>query len=125
MSPSVSPEAEWELAEGALFYAREGGAELGLAFITEFERTLALLIRHAQLVRSGGSDAACPCVGSHTASSTMSEATNCASLRWPTIGAGQNTGRVGSSLRPNKPFNRSAQELRSRVPSALRAPAPG
>ena len=43
MSPSVSSEVEWELTEGALFYAREGGAELGLAFITEFERTLALL----------------------------------------------------------------------------------
>jgi hypothetical protein len=26
MTPSVSPEAEWELTEGALFYAREGGA---------------------------------------------------------------------------------------------------
>jgi len=49
MSPSVSPEAEWELTDGARFYAREGGAELGLAFITEFERTLALLTRHAQL----------------------------------------------------------------------------
>ena len=49
MSPSVSPEAEWELTEGAFFYAREGGAELGLAFITEFERTLALLTRHVQL----------------------------------------------------------------------------
>ena len=49
MTPAVSPEAEWELTDGALFYAREDGAELGLAFIAEFERTLALLTRHAQL----------------------------------------------------------------------------
>lgn len=49
MSPSVSPEAEWKLTEGALFYAREGGADLGLAFIAEFERTLGLLTHHAQL----------------------------------------------------------------------------
>lgn len=49
MSPSISSEAESELTEGALFYAREGGAELGLAFISEFERTLALLAHHAQL----------------------------------------------------------------------------
>jgi hypothetical protein len=37
----------------------------------------------------------------------MSEATNCVWLRWLTIGAGQNTGRVGSSLRPNKPLQGS------------------
>ena len=49
MIPSVSPEAEWELTEGALFYASEGGADLGLAFIAEFERTLALLTRYPQL----------------------------------------------------------------------------
>ena len=49
MTPSVSPEAERELTEGALFYAREGDAELDFAFITEFERILALRTRHAQL----------------------------------------------------------------------------
>ena len=43
MTPSVSPEAEWELSREALYYAREGGAELGGKFINEFERALALL----------------------------------------------------------------------------------
>ena len=43
MIPSVSPEADHELTEGAVFYAREGGRELGLAFIAEFERSLNLL----------------------------------------------------------------------------------
>ena len=33
MIPSVSPEADWELSEGAIFYAREANAEVGLAFI--------------------------------------------------------------------------------------------
>ena len=33
MTPSVSPEADWELTEGAVFYAREANAEVGLAFI--------------------------------------------------------------------------------------------
>ena len=35
MTPSVSPEADWELTKEAVFYAREGGAELGLAFIKQ------------------------------------------------------------------------------------------
>jgi toxin ParE1/3/4 len=43
MIPSVSPEADWELSEGAVFYAREANAEVGLAFILEYERALALL----------------------------------------------------------------------------------
>ena len=41
MIPSVSLEAERELTDGARFYAREANAELGLAFIAEFERSLA------------------------------------------------------------------------------------
>ena len=52
MTPSVSPETDRELSDGALFYAREGGTEVGLAFITEFERALALSDRkslHARL----------------------------------------------------------------------------
>lgn len=49
MTPAVSSEAEWELTEGALFYAREGGADLGLAFISEFESALALLTEHPLL----------------------------------------------------------------------------
>lgn len=43
MTPSVSLEAERELIEGALFYAREANVELGLAFVAEFERALAVL----------------------------------------------------------------------------------
>ena len=31
MTPSVSPEADWELSEGAIFYAREANAKVGLA----------------------------------------------------------------------------------------------
>jgi toxin ParE1/3/4 len=43
VTPSVSLEAERDLIEGALFYAREANAELGLAFIAEFERALGVL----------------------------------------------------------------------------------
>ena len=43
MIPSVGPEADWELSEGAIFYAREANAEVGLAFILEYERSLSLL----------------------------------------------------------------------------------
>ena len=39
MIPSVSLEAERELIDGAQFYAQEANAELGLAFIAEFERS--------------------------------------------------------------------------------------
>jgi plasmid stabilization system protein ParE len=43
MTPSVSPEADRELTEAGIFYAREGGKELGLAFIAEFARSLDFL----------------------------------------------------------------------------------
>jgi hypothetical protein len=33
MTPSVGSEADWELTEDVLFYAREANAEVGLAFI--------------------------------------------------------------------------------------------
>jgi plasmid stabilization system protein ParE len=46
---SVSPEADRELSASALYYAREGGAEVGFAFITEYERALALLGTHPEL----------------------------------------------------------------------------
>ena len=46
MTPSVATEVERELIEGALYYAREGGTELGRAFITEFERVIAFLGNH-------------------------------------------------------------------------------
>jgi plasmid stabilization system protein ParE len=49
MNPSVSSETEWELTEGARFYAREGGTELGQDFIAEFERTVALLCTHPEI----------------------------------------------------------------------------
>jgi plasmid stabilization system protein ParE len=40
---SLAPEAEQDLVEGALFYAREANTELGQAFISEFERSAAIL----------------------------------------------------------------------------------
>jgi hypothetical protein len=49
MSPWVSPETDWELTREANYYAREGGAELGLAFIAEFERAVGLLCTHPDL----------------------------------------------------------------------------
>ena len=49
MIASVSPEADQELTEGALFYAREGNAEVAFAFITEYERVLELLCAHPEL----------------------------------------------------------------------------
>jgi toxin ParE1/3/4 len=49
MKAVVSPEADRELTEGAIFYAREEGAELGLAFVAEFERTLAFLCNHPEM----------------------------------------------------------------------------
>lgn len=49
MISSVSPEADRELSEGAIFYAREANAEVGLAFILEYERALALLCGYPHL----------------------------------------------------------------------------
>lgn len=49
MIPSVGPEADRELSEGALYYAREADAGVGLAFILEFERSLALLCGNPHL----------------------------------------------------------------------------
>jgi len=46
---SVGPEAEFELTDGAAFYAREATVDLGLAFITEFERTLDRLCEYPEL----------------------------------------------------------------------------
>jgi len=37
MISSVGPEADLELTSAAVLYAREGGADLGAAFIAEFE----------------------------------------------------------------------------------------
>jgi toxin ParE1/3/4 len=52
MIPSVSPEADRELSDSAIFYAREANAEVGIAFILEYERTLALLCANPLLGKS-------------------------------------------------------------------------
>jgi len=50
MTPSVGSDAETELTDGAIYYAREGkNADLGLAFIAEFERALELLCTYPRL----------------------------------------------------------------------------
>jgi toxin ParE1/3/4 len=49
MTPSVSEEAEFELSDAAGYYAQEGNAALGLAFIDEFEHALSLLCTQPQL----------------------------------------------------------------------------
>jgi hypothetical protein len=46
---SLAPQAEQELTEGALFYAREANAELGQAFISEFERSTTQLVEQSRL----------------------------------------------------------------------------
>ena len=49
MKVSVAADAEYELVEGALHYAREANAELGQAFISEFERSIGLLVTNPKL----------------------------------------------------------------------------
>ena len=49
MIVSISPEAERELVDGALFYAEQEDPALGLAFIAEFERALEILREHPNL----------------------------------------------------------------------------
>ena len=49
MIASFSPEADRELTEGTLFYAREGNPEVALALIAEYERVLELLCIHPEL----------------------------------------------------------------------------
>jgi plasmid stabilization system protein ParE len=49
MIPSVNPEVDRELTEGAVHYATEGNKELGEAFISEFERALDLLCQFPKL----------------------------------------------------------------------------
>jgi toxin ParE1/3/4 len=46
---SISPEAERELIDAAIFYAEQESAELGLAFIVEFERALEVLRENPNL----------------------------------------------------------------------------
>ena len=49
MIVSVSPEADRELTEGAVYYLSEGNAEVALAFLAEYERVLELLGTHPAL----------------------------------------------------------------------------
>jgi toxin ParE1/3/4 len=46
---SISPEAERELIDVAIFYAEQESTELGLAFIVEFERALKVLRENPNL----------------------------------------------------------------------------
>ena len=46
MIASVSPEADAELSAAAIYYAQEGGRQLGLEFIAEFERSIEFLCSH-------------------------------------------------------------------------------
>ena len=49
MIVSISPEAERELTDAAIFYAEKESTELGLAFIVEFERALEVLRENPNL----------------------------------------------------------------------------
>lgn len=49
MKVSLAADAELELLGAAQFYAREADAQLGLAFIAEFERSVELLRQHPHL----------------------------------------------------------------------------
>jgi plasmid stabilization system protein ParE len=46
---SLTPAAEQDLVQGALFYTRAATAKLGQAFISEFERSAGLLIEQPGL----------------------------------------------------------------------------
>jgi plasmid stabilization system protein ParE len=45
----LAPGAEQDLTDGALYYAREAGPDLGHAFIAEFERSIGLLALYPTL----------------------------------------------------------------------------
>lgn len=49
MKVLLAPKAERDLVGGARYYARAAGAELGHAFLNEFQRSAALLAREPQL----------------------------------------------------------------------------
>lgn len=46
MRASLTTDAEYELIESARYYAQEANAELGQAFLSEFERSIDLLLEH-------------------------------------------------------------------------------
>ena len=49
MIVSISPEAERELIDAAIFYAERADTELGLAFMAEYERALEVLRENPNL----------------------------------------------------------------------------
>lgn len=49
MNVSVSPAAQQELIDGAMFYAERADRELGLAFIAEFEHARDLLSTNPEI----------------------------------------------------------------------------
>ena len=49
MKVSIAAEADQELIEGARYYAAQANKELGLAFISEFERSVEVLRSHPEL----------------------------------------------------------------------------
>lgn len=49
MRVSLAPGAERDLVEGGLYYAREANEQLAHAFISEFERSTALLAAQPEL----------------------------------------------------------------------------
>ena len=49
MNLVVAPEARQELIDGSIFYAEEANADLGFAFIAEFERALHVIAMHPGL----------------------------------------------------------------------------
>ena len=53
MIVSVSPEADRELTEGAVYYLSEGNAEVAFAFLAEYERVLEVLGTHPAAADAG------------------------------------------------------------------------
>lgn len=49
MRISLAPEAERDLVEGGLYYSRQANEPLGHAFVSEFERSAALLSEQPEL----------------------------------------------------------------------------
>jgi len=52
MISSVSEEADRELTDAAIYYAREASLAIAAAFVAEFERALDLLCSHPYLAAS-------------------------------------------------------------------------
>ena len=75
MKLSLTPAAEQDLVQGALFYTRAATARLGQAFISEFERSAGLLIEQPGLGAIWrGINAANPAFGKAAPSPTVHKA---------------------------------------------------